>query len=76
MMTRVCAVAVMLVLGTGCPVGGEEGVLHQALLRDTIEKFAGDGCPKAELWDECGPDRFKECMASCEKAMEKRKARR
>ncbi len=75
MMNRVCSAVVMLVLGTGCPVGGGAGVLHQAMLRDTIEKFAGDSCPEADLWDECGPDRFEACMAACKEEM-KRKARR
>jgi hypothetical protein len=74
-MTRVCVAVVMLVLGLGCPVGGEAGVLHQALLKDTIKKFAEDSCLEADLWDECGPSRFEECMAACREEM-KRKDRR
>ncbi len=44
-MTRACAVVVMVVLGTGCPVGGEEGVLHEAMLRDEIKRMAKESCP-------------------------------
>jgi hypothetical protein len=72
---RVAAVMLALVLETGCPVGGEAGVLHQALLRDELEKLAHAGCPRAEIEDECGPypESVDACMKDCQKAMKARK---
>jgi hypothetical protein len=73
LMTRVCAVAgmLMLVLGTGCPVGGEEGVLHQAMLMDEIQRLAKDSCQPAAVKKECGPN-YEKCMESCREEMKRR----
>ncbi|KFA89383.1 hypothetical protein Q664_35460 [Archangium violaceum Cb vi76] len=72
-MNRVYVVAwtLVLMLGTGCPVGGEAGVLRQAMLKDLIEEMAHDNCPEEELQAACGP-RFKECMTDCLSEREKR----
>lgn len=72
-MKRVRAAAWMLVLmlETGCPVGGEAGVLHQAMLKDMMEEMAHDSCHEEDVRAMCGPQ-FKECMAECRKAMERR----
>ncbi|WP_146210123.1 hypothetical protein [Vitiosangium sp. GDMCC 1.1324] len=73
LMNRMLAVAATLVLmlETGCPVGGDAGVLHQAMLKDQVEEMAHDGCPEEDIWAACGP-RFNECMKDCRVAMEKR----
>ena len=80
MMTRVRVAAWMLVLTleTGCPVGGEAGVLHEALLRDSIKKLVGDSCQSADIWKECGPiqEDYDACKAACEEEMERARARR
>jgi hypothetical protein len=62
----------MLVLETGCPVGGEAGVLHQAFLRDAAQKWAHEGCQPGDLWDECGPKGFEKCLKACEEELERR----
>jgi hypothetical protein len=73
-MNRVYAATWMLVvvLGTGCPVGGEAGVLHEALLRDEMNRLARGGCQSMDIEELCGPDRFEACMEDCWKRMEKR----
>jgi len=73
-MNRVRATACMLVLvlETGCPVGGDAGVLHQALLRDELEKMARDSCQPADVEEVCGPKKYDECMASCVEEMRRR----
>jgi hypothetical protein len=76
-MNRVCVAAWMLVLmlETGCPVGGEAGVLHQAFLRDAAQKWAHEGCDPGNIWDDCGSEHFHQCLAVCEEEM-KRRARK
>jgi hypothetical protein len=64
----------MLVLGTGCPVGGDEGVLHQAMLMDEVQRLAKDSCQPAAVKEVCGL-KFEKCMASCQEEM-KRRARK
>jgi hypothetical protein len=73
-MNRVCAAAWMrvLMLETGCPVGGEAGVLHQAMLKDEMKRLARDSCRPADIKAVCEPEDVDECMAECRKAMEKR----
>ena len=75
-MNRVCASAwaLVLVLETGCPVGGEAGVLHQAMFKDTVKRLANDSCQPGDVEDGCGPD-FKKCMASCQEEMKRRRDR-
>ncbi|WP_309891231.1 hypothetical protein [Archangium sp.] len=68
---RIVAGVLVLMLGTGCPVGGEAGVLHQAMLKDMMDEMAHDSCLEDDVRAVCGPQ-FKECMAECRKAMEKR----
>lgn len=68
---RVTAWMLVVMLETGCPVGGRAGVLHQAMLKDMIEEMAHDNCPEEDIQAVCGP-RFKECMADCKKAREER----
>jgi hypothetical protein len=72
---RVTAGLLVLVLETGCPVGGDAGVLHQALLRDEAEKMAQAGCPYADIEDACGPDpeSIHACMDDCLEALARRK---
>lgn len=72
---RVTAGLLVLVLETGCPVGGEEGVLHQALLRDEAEKFVQAGCPYAGIEKACGPypEGVHACMEDCLQALARRK---
>jgi hypothetical protein len=76
-MNRVCVAAWMLVLmlETGCPVGGGAGVLHQAMLKDLAMRLAGDSCQPGDVWDECGSKYYEDCMASCQEEM-RRKARK
>ncbi|REG34485.1 hypothetical protein ATI61_103385 [Archangium gephyra] len=75
-MNRLYVVAWMLVLmlDTACPVGGDAGVLHQALLRDSIKKLAGASCQPADIWKECGPiqEDYDACKAACEEEMARR----
>jgi hypothetical protein len=75
-MNRVRVVVWMLVLmlGTACPVGGEAGILHEALLRDSVNKLAGDSCQPADVWKECGPvqEDYDACMAACEEELARR----
>jgi len=75
-MSRVHVTAGMLVLmlGTACPVGGDAGVLHQALLRDSIKKLVHASCRPADVWAECGPiqEEYDDCMAACAAEMERR----
>jgi hypothetical protein len=61
----------MLVLGTGCPVGGEEGVLHEAMLRDEIKRMAKESCREADVRANCGAN-FISCMEACQEEMKKR----
>ena len=72
-----CVAAWVLVLETGCPVGGDAGVLHQALLKDSIKKLVQASCQPADVWAECGPiqEEYEDCMAACEEEM-KRKGRK
>jgi hypothetical protein len=74
-MNRVRAAAWMLVLmlETGCPVGGGAGVLHEALLRDEMKRLAGDGCQPADVEELCGSDGYKDCMEDCITRMERRR---
>ena len=69
---RVAATMLVLMLETGCPVGGEAGVLHEALLRDEINRLVRDSCRRADVEAVCGPDDYEDCMADCRKEMEKR----
>ena len=64
---RVTAAMLVLVLQMGCPVGGEEGVLHQALLKDRLEALSHKGCPYADIKVECGPnpESVDACMQNC-----------
>jgi hypothetical protein len=75
-MKRVCVVAwvSLAVLETGCPVGGDAGVLHQALLKDSIKKMAHASCLPADIWAECGPiqEDYDDCMVACVEEMERR----
>ncbi|HYO56863.1 hypothetical protein [Archangium sp.] len=64
-----------MMLKTGCPALGEAGVLHQAMLKDTIEGLAKDKCDQYAVLNACGDDGFDACMEECKKAM-KRKARK
>lgn len=71
---RMVAWVLVLMLETGCPVGGDAGVLHQALLRDSLNKLAGDRCQPADVWKECGPiqEEYDACMVACEEEMARR----
>jgi hypothetical protein len=69
---RVTAGMLVLILETGCPVGGEAGVLHQALLRDEINRLVRASCRPADVKAVCGPDDYEDCMEDCRKEMEKR----
>jgi hypothetical protein len=74
-MNRVRVTAGLLVLmlqTTGCPVGGEAGVLHEALLRDEIKRMARGGCQPADIEADCEPDRYDACMEKCKQEMAKR----
>lgn len=62
----------VLMLETGCPVGGEEGVLHQTMLKDEIKRMAGDSCREADVRAECGDEDFRSCMESCQEEMKRR----
>lgn len=70
---RIVAGVLVVMVGTGCPVGGDAGVLHQALLRDSIEKWVHGGCDRGDIWDECGPDGFDDCLRACEEVRERRR---
>jgi hypothetical protein len=74
-MNRMCAAAWLLVLmlKTGCPVGGGAGVLHEALLRDEMKRLALDSCQPQDIEEVCGPDGFDECMLECTKRLEMRR---
>jgi hypothetical protein len=69
---RVTAGMLVLILETGCPVGGEAGVLHQALLKDLANELAHDSCQPADVQDECGDRSYDACMAACIEAMNRR----
>lgn len=73
-MNRVCvAVWVMLVvLETACPVGGDAGILRQALLRDEMNRIIRDSCRPADVAAVCGPDDYEDCMAECREEMKRR----
>ncbi|QRK08407.1 hypothetical protein JQX13_52295 [Archangium violaceum] len=73
-MKRVLVMAGLLVLmlGTGCPVGGEAGVLRQALLRDEIKRMVRGGCQPAAIRARCAPDDYDACMEVCVQEMEVR----
>ncbi len=76
-MSRVHVMAGMLVLmlGTGCPVGGEAGILRQAMLKDLANELAHDSCQPADVQEVCGSDHFDECMAECIEVMNRRDRR-
>lgn len=69
---RVTAGMLVLMLGTACPVGGEAGVLRQAMLKDLANELAHDSCQPADVEDVCGPERFDACMAACIEEMNRR----
>jgi hypothetical protein len=69
---RMTAAMLALVLETGCPVGGDAGVLHQALLRDEFERVARVGCRPADIRASCEPDDYEACMKECRLEMERR----
>ncbi|MFE8601031.1 hypothetical protein [Archangium violaceum] len=69
---RVAAWMLMLTLETGCPVGGGAGILHQALLRDEINRLVRESCRPADVWAACGPEDYEDCMEDCRGEMEKR----
>jgi hypothetical protein len=73
-MSRVYAAAwvLVVVLETGCPVGGDAGVLHQALLKDEARRLAQDSCRPADIEDICEFEDRDECMAACIEEMERR----
>jgi hypothetical protein len=73
-MNRVCVTAWMLVLmlGTGCPVGGDAGVLRRAMLMDLANELSHDGCQPADIQERCGDDLYNDCMAACVDKMNKR----
>ncbi|HYO69811.1 MAG TPA: hypothetical protein VEU33_27415 [Archangium sp.] len=62
----------VLMLGTGCPVGGEAGVLRQAMLKDLANSLADDGCQPADIEERCGDKLYNACMAACIDKMNKR----
>jgi hypothetical protein len=61
-----------VVLETGCPVGGEAGVLHQSLLKDEINRLDRGRCRPADVGVVCGPDDYDDCMEAYRQEMEKR----
>ena len=74
-MRRACLVLwglLVALVETGCPVGGEAGILHQALLRDEINRLVRDNCRSADVRAVCEPDDYEECMEDCRREMEKR----
>lgn len=69
---RIAAGLLVLVLEAGCPVGGEAGVLHEALLRDELEDMVRAGCRPAAIQRKCAPEDYEACMENCVQEMEKR----
>lgn len=76
-MNRVHVVAGMLVLmlGTACPVGGEAGILRQAILKDLANELSQDNCQPADLQERCGDQYYNACLAACIKEMNRRDRR-
>jgi hypothetical protein len=69
---RVTAWMLVLTLETGCPVGGDAGVLRQALLKDLANELAHDHCQPADIQERCGDRSYNACMAECIEEMNKR----
>ncbi|MFY0524745.1 hypothetical protein ACN28I_16820 [Archangium gephyra] len=72
---RVMAGMLVLMIGTACPVGGEAGILRQAMLKDLANEMAQDGCQPADLQERCGDQYYDACLETCIEKMNRRDRR-